>query len=181
MSQDSFEAITYHGGTNIAEARNGAAEKATGDWLCFLDGDDELGHGYLTEMERVHRRHYAPKRLFTPAVSYVRNRRRRPARFWPTIPFEKGNWLIIGTLIEREFFNEIGGFRDWPHGLEDWDLWARASLAGASVVKVPRAVYVAHWNEESAHHVLARDRRAWNRWHQKVGHSLWPELYDAVE
>lgn len=50
------------------------------------------------------------------------------------------NPCVIGTLIRRELFAEAGGFwseRAW----EDWSLFRRAWLLGATIDHVPAAVY----------------------------------------
>jgi GT2 family glycosyltransferase len=140
-----------------ATSLNNAAQAADGDWLLFLDADDELAPGYVGAMRRA-LEHATPLALLTPAVQQIRKGRPRPPFFYPECSFETGNWLVIGTLISRELFTQIGGFHEHPHGLEDWNLWARAVRAGATVVKVPDAVYRAHMNPRSKHHVLSRKR-----------------------
>lgn len=142
----------------IASARNLGAQDASGDWLCFLDADDELDPLYIRAMQQANRIKPGDRNLYTPKVSYVRRGRRERPRFWPTVPLESGNWMVIGTVVHRSLFDEVGGFREWPHGLEDWDLWSRIWRAGCQIVKVQRAVYVAHWNDNSKHHQLMRDR-----------------------
>lgn len=149
-----FEVLTEHfPDGDINTSRNALAAKATGDWLCFLDADDELEPDYLREMQAAY---CGRKKLYTPAVRIVRRRRSKPPDFYPQVDLRYGNWLIIGTLIERRTFLALGGFRDWPHGLEDWDLWARAHYAGLEVVRVPGAIYVQHRDGPSSHARAAR-------------------------
>jgi glycosyltransferase involved in cell wall biosynthesis len=155
------EVIKWHDdhGT-IATARNGAADQATGDWLCFLDADDQLDPGFIPWMNKTISRHPDHwKRLYTPAVVQVRGRGRRGPFFYPECDLEQANWLVIGTVISKRLFTEIGGFREHPHGLEDWNLWHRAVLAGAEIIKVKRAVYIAHYNHHSKHHAIRRNHR----------------------
>ena len=97
--------------------------------------------------------------LFTPAAQWVRKGIPAPPGFQKEVPLERGNWLVIGTMISRSLFWEIGGFHEHPHGLEDWNLWARAVRAGATIVKVPDAVYIAHVNPQSKHRVQFRANR----------------------
>jgi len=141
----------------IASARNELAAKAKGDWLCFLDADDELAPGFVEAIERASEREGGGSLLLTPAVQQIRRGKSRRAFFFPECSFETGNWLIIGTVVPAALHRKIGGFREHPHGLEDWNYWARCVRAGARIVKVPKAIYVAHYNEESKHHVLQRD------------------------
>src|SRR3990172_10108928 len=77
LDQGAHEIIMEHQpeGT-VASSRNAAAEKAKGDWLCFLDADDELAQGYLSAMRRVYEREQLPagsQLLLTPAVHFFLN------------------------------------------------------------------------------------------------------------
>lgn len=172
------EIILHHepDGT-IATSRNNAAAKATGDWLCFLDGDDQLAPGFVREIERRQRplthQPNMEQVLFTPAVSRVMNGRPQRARFYPEVPLPQANWLIIGTVIHRNLFNLVGGFHEWPHGLEDWHLWTRCHKAGCWIIKVPRAVYVAHYDPDSKHHTLMRNAQEHRRWYEKAKADVW--------
>lgn len=165
----------------ISSVRNALAEDAADGWLLFLDADDELAPGFVQAMQRTHDSMRDTSRvLFTPAVSYVRNGRRKQPRFWPEIPPQRGNWIVIGTLIERDFFFEVGGFKDYgdPPGsnaFEDWALFARCQQAGAVIVKVPRAVYVAHMDMNSRHRGASRETKA--AWHMEIGMDLFPDVY----
>jgi glycosyltransferase involved in cell wall biosynthesis len=152
----------------IGPVRNVLAEKATGDWLCFLDADDELAPGYLDAMAAVGGENV----LLTPAVSKVRKGRRSHPTFYPEVPLWQANWLIVGTLLRRDLFKAVGGFNDEPHGFEDWTLWAKCAKAGARVVKVPKAVYIQHVNPQSKHRLGWRDRRWQVETHQRVEREL---------
>lgn len=159
-AQEPHEVIVLHGtgGTSLAQTRNEAASRATGDWLVFLDADDELAPGYMGAMERALERHSVPADvLLTPAVEYVPQGRRprQAARIWPRKELREGNWIVIGTVLPRELFERVGGFREWPL-YEDWCLWQRCELAGAEIVEVPRAVYVAYADAHSRNRAPAR-------------------------
>lgn len=141
-----------HDGT-LATARNNGAKRAmekldstkTPDWLCFLDADDTLHPGFMRAMEdAVDEAKSKPGFLLAPAVSYVAP---DGSRSEPVIP-NQGMWpvlneCVIGTLIHRELFAHVGGFHEWPV-YEDWELWLRCVAAGATIVHVPGAVYLAN-------------------------------------
>lgn len=180
FGQDPHEVVAiYERGMTLAQVRNLGAAKATGDWLCFLDADDELGSGYIGAMRRALEQERgvdgAPL-LLTPAVSYILRSRAHPPRIASQVPLEFGNWLVIGTLVPRDLFNEVGGFID--HGIggyEDWSLWTRCHKAGARVVRVPEAIYRAHVNYRSRNRSASYEQRL--HWHYKIGRDIWPEYY----
>ena len=67
-TQDADEVRVAHDqdGT-CATSRNRGASDASGDWLLFLDADDEFAPGYVGAMRRALER-AAPTALLTPAV-----------------------------------------------------------------------------------------------------------------
>ena len=160
--------------------RNDLAERAMGEWLCFLDADDDLYPSYIAEMEyEMQFLDPVGRYLLTPAVAYSKpGQEKHDPQLLPTKGLEYGNCLILGTLIEREFFLELGGFRDWNarngNQMDDWDLWLRALRAGAKIVQVPDAVYVARM-----HPSPSRDesREVKLHWQWEIGRAHFPKLY----
>lgn len=176
--QGAYEIIVGHDDMeSLSHVRNTLAQKATGDWLCFLDGDDELAPNYLGAMERAFEQERGHSSLdgllLTPAVSFVRSSHKPKARFQREQDLRDGNWLTIGTLISTGTFIDSRGFRDWPL-YEDWDLWARSATR---IVKVSGAIYYAHYSPTSRNRRAHRAER--NYWHQMIGHDLWPDYYDT--
>ena len=158
----------------IASVRNELALTAKGDWLCFLDADDEIAPGYLDAMRAAYEQDRGDgPLLLTPAVSYVRKGKPAPPKFWGECSFTTGNWIVIGTLVQRSLFLEVGGFENFPHGLEDWQLWAKCVKAGARIIKVPDAIYLAHTNPKSKHAKLQRNRPNYMREYEAARASVW--------
>jgi len=162
----------------IASCRNDLAAQAEGDWLLFLDADDEIAPGFLAAMKRAiqqERRTRDVPLLLTPAVSYIRSGKRAAAMFHPVGDLRNDNFLVVGTLVERDLFHKVGGFSDYPHGFEDWSLWAKCWKEGAEVVQVQRALYIAHWNPNSKHKRGWKNRRWQMEMHNKIRAELFPE------
>ena len=165
------DVLHVHGET-LAESRNAGAARASTEWLCFLDADDELTPGYMDAMAR------ASADLRGPAVAYVRpNGRAAAPKLWPRVDLADGNYLLIGTLVRRDLFLEVGGFRGWPM-YEDWCLWQRCWLAGATIEQVPAAIYRAHVRPDSRNRAPGRDER--ERWHHEIRRANLPHLYQAA-
>lgn len=162
--------VVYEHGETLATARNAGAERATSEWLCFLDADDELAPGYMSAMAA------ADGDLRAPAVTYVRNGRPGTPKVWPAMPLTEGNYLVIGSLVRREMFLAVGGFREYSL-YEDWDLWQRCWLAGAEIVQVPDAVYIAHVRPQSRNRAPTHAEQT--AMHHEIRRANFPELYEA--
>ncbi|HYJ21625.1 MAG TPA: glycosyltransferase family 2 protein [Solirubrobacterales bacterium] len=163
--------VIHRHAASLAQARNEGAALAKTEWLCFLDADDELEPGYFEAMER------ATADLRGPAVSYVRHGRPTAPKLWPAQDLRDGNFLVIGTLIRKELFERVGGFKEWPI-YEDWCVWQRCAAAGATVEQVPDAVYVAHVRAKSRNRQPSRAERL--RWHHEIRQANHPELYEVA-
>lgn len=176
--QGACEVLVMHEpDATISEVRNANADCARGEWLLHLDADDELAPGYLDAMRAARDRTdvimETDRVLFTPAVSHVKKGRpAAPFFFDRGISLRQDNWLVVGTLVHRDLFFEVGGFGDYPHGFEDWSLWSKCFRVGAEIVKVPDAVYVYHHNPQSKHKQGWRDRKWQVETHQRVVREL---------
>jgi len=141
-------------------ARNAAVDQVDTEWMIHLDADDELEPGYLDHLAE------GTADLRAPAVRYVRPFHATPARV-PKVAghthrctaecLPEGNWLVVGTLVRTQMVRDAGGWRDFPWS-EDWDLWLRCWLNGATVEAIPAAVYRAHVRPDSRNR--APDRAA---------------------
>lgn len=178
QEQGAFEVIVHHAPKlSIGPARNQAAKGATGEWLCFLDADDELEHGYIEAMTNAICDQRRPEpALLQPAVRYLRKGRMADPILIPFKDLRTDNYLVIGTVLRRKLFEAAGGFNDYPHGFEDWSLWAKCWKLGAQVYPVPMAIYNAHVNPRSQHRMMWRDRKTQVETHLRIQAELFPEL-----
>lgn len=144
--------VVLNHGEALHTARNDAARACSTEWLCFLDADDALAPGYINAMAQ------ASGDLRAPAVSWVSEHSETTPRTLADRDIEVMNPCVIGTLIRRDLFLDLGGFRDWP-AWEDFCLFLRASRAGASIEHVPDAVYRA-WVRPGSRNQSVRDPRA---------------------
>lgn len=151
-AQDQARVVYAHADT-LHDARNAALASVRTGWVIHLDADDELSPGYIDAMSR------GTADVRGPMAQFVQDGRRR--RMWQPrvhnhdhdcvaecITSGAGNWLLIGAAVRTELVRRVGGWRDWPC-YEDFDLWMRVLLTGASVELVREAIYIAHVNPNS--------------------------------
>lgn len=123
---------------NLGSLRNSGAIRSDADWLIFLDADDELAPGYIEAMLS------GTGDMRWPATLGFYDDGTEDAEIGHLAPNGASlihhNWMVIGTMVRRDLFLEVGGFRDLPI-LEDWDLWIRMVLAGAKPESCFSAIY----------------------------------------
>jgi glycosyltransferase involved in cell wall biosynthesis len=139
--------VIYNHGQSLHEARNEGLYKVQTEFVCHLDADDELAPDFFHHMSKV------DGDLRPPSVNHVHEK----VTFMPTVVghrhvcvadcLEFGNWMVVGTVARTDLLKEIGGWKDWGT-FEDFDLWQRAWIAGATVTPAPKAVYRAYSTSE---------------------------------
>ncbi len=123
---------------NVSAQRNYGAKKAQGDFLIFLDADARINASFLEKIKK-----YINKKkglLFLPYLMPDREYK----QYKPL--FDLGNILVelsqslpkrfsLGgsIIIERNFFNLIGGFNDELYLSEDHELIQRAGSWGVTL------------------------------------------------
>jgi len=142
QSREPDEFFRIHG-NSLHEARNSGADKAKSKYLLFLDCDDQFEQGYIEAMMQPGP---YPNELRYPRIRYVsenstvNDNNLPPPITFPRKALDRGNYMVIGTMVERETFLAVGGFRDL-HAYEDWDLWVRCWLYGGEPRLVKDAIY----------------------------------------
>lgn len=116
----------------VSSARNLAAFKGSGDWIAFLDSDDEWIHQKLER--QINAVANSPElRFFHTEEIWVRN----GVRVNPKVKHQKhGADLLVRSLdfclispstslVRRDLFLEHGGFDEDFTVCEDYDLWLK--------------------------------------------------------
>jgi len=163
----------------VAAARNHGASKARGEWLVFLDADDELEKTYVARCLLAVRNAgpgvvyaYTQMRYFGDRDGIHRSgpfSRRRILR---------GNLVNTSALVKRSAFEHAGGFStEWRLGHEDCEFWVRLYSLGYEGVFVeePLLRYRQHGHSRNAlteTQLADLDWRLW--WTYK--RLYWPKL-----
>ncbi len=131
-----------------SQARNFGVSHASGDLVTFLDDDDCFLPGRLRSLVEFYQGsgdkysfissgRFAEVEDFSEIQSI-------PGQQFGVISLENikfGNSIDIGVLMEKSFFEQVGGFDEKLSSLEDWDLFIRA-LKVKDAYKIKRLDYV---------------------------------------
>ena len=132
----------------ISAATNEAAKLATGDFVAFLDQDDELEPGALADVALALAESPDTDVLYTDEDKLDETGERCE-------PFFKSDWspdqllshMYFGHLfvVRRALFEELGGLRPEFDGSQDYDLALRATERARRVSHVATVAY--HWRK----------------------------------
>lgn len=147
---ESFDhpAITYVYQSNkgLSGARNTGIRHSSGEFLTFLDSDDEFLPEKLTLL--IGKMHDNPDLGFIAGQAMLidQNGKSIPNTFESQLPtpisqLALGNPFHVGSvLIRRAWQEKIGFFDEALRSYEDWDFWLRLALAGCPMTVIPTPV-----------------------------------------
>lgn len=132
----------------IAGNSNAAAAKASGEFLALLDHDDRLAPTMLFEV--VTALNAQPE----TDIIYFDEDKLSEDGLQRLDPFFKPDWspelllsanYLMHSVLRRQLFEQVGGFRDDAAGAQDWDLLLRCTEQTTAIVHIPKILY--HWRK----------------------------------
>jgi hypothetical protein len=122
----------YQENKGIAAARNFGIRNSTGDFIGFLDNDDQwLPNKLEIQIKTLEKN---SKLAFVCSASHVIDEQGSIIDFWRVKSKEsfenlfEGNFILCLTvLMRRQCLDKIGGFDIAVSGSDDWDMWLRLS------------------------------------------------------
>src|SRR2546425_296266 len=129
------------------KARNLGARLARGEWLAFLDADDEWLPDKLAR--QLAAADEDAELIFTDCENFgachrVKARQSDTTEFFDGEVFEQlllGNFISLSSvLMRRDCFERLGGFSEEHTGVQEWDLWLGYVAAGGRVKVVRDAL-----------------------------------------
>lgn len=134
-------------GINIIENTNNALSMATGEYVVFMDCDDEISRNCLLELAKGIENHPEVEFLYSDFDKVDENGKRFDPSFWPdwsphTLTAQMYTTHV--TCYKREVVKELGGLAKGTQGAQDWDLVLRYVTRGNwNVLHIPKILY--HW------------------------------------
>lgn len=156
----------YQSNQGPAAARNKGIGRTSGQFIAFLDSDDEWMPGKLAAQLEFFRKN--PDYLICQTEEiWIRNGRRvnpmKKHKKYGGWIFEKCLPLCIvspsAVMMRREFFDEVGLFGESLPACEDYDLWLRASARmPIGLIEKPYVVKYGGHADQRSHQFPVMDR-----------------------
>lgn len=141
--------------------RNLGVAQAQGEWLLFLDDDDQFCDGYLDSMVAL-LEEYPEVQAWIPNVQGSKSRMRSPV---PMSHAQTHNRVggCSGFLIKKALFEEVNGFDPNFDAMQDWDFWLRLITMGALHYSGASGVVYAYHSKQKITHDLSAKYRGLRR------------------
>lgn len=130
----------------IAGATNLALEFATGDFVTFVDHDDQIAKEAVLRIAEAAIRYPDADLLYTDEDKLFENGAhlepiRKPS--WSPDYLESVMYIMHLLVVRKSILLELGGLRSQFCGAQDYDLALRASRKARRIVHIPQILY--HW------------------------------------
>ena len=138
--------LTFHQkNRGISETMNLAVRISDGEFLGFLDNDDELAPDCLYHIVKEINRSKA-RVIYTDEDLIGDDSSRLSVFYKPDFNqhlLYSHNYITHFLAVEKALFDEVGGFRTECDGAQDYDLILRLSEKNKQINHIPRVLY--HW------------------------------------
>ncbi len=130
----------------ISGATNEALSISTGDYVAFLDHDDELADFALWEVAKAINENPDIDLFYSDEDKIDQRGRRYDAFFkpdWSPDLFLSCNYICHFVVIKRSLLDRIGGLSESYNGAQDYEFLLRAMEFAPKIKRIPKVLY--HW------------------------------------
>jgi glycosyltransferase involved in cell wall biosynthesis len=171
-----FRYVRHEFNRGVSAARNTGARMARGDYLVFLDADDELVPDAVEKMLRAIESAGASWCItdtFIITGDTISVSRFNPPDGDPFLAILAMDFITRGIFFRRTDFEDIGMYDETLLACEDWEIFIRMTEPGKPFCYLAEPVYRYHRREGSltTGHlgtVLACNRRILNKHHRRL-------------
>ena len=130
----------------ISGATNAALTLCTGEFVAFLDHDDELASFALSEVVQAIGDHPDTELFYSDEDKLDEQDRRYDAFFkpdWSPDLFLSCNYICHFAVMKRSLVETLGGLDESYSGAQDYEFLLRASERTRKIRRIPKILY--HW------------------------------------
>jgi len=130
----------------IAENSNEALSLASGEFIGFLDHDDQLEPSAIYEVVKLLNENPDIDFIYSDEDKISTKGKRFDPHFkpdWAPDTFRSCNYIAHFSVIRKKIIDEVGRFRIGYEGSQDYDLFLRVTEITCKIAHVPKVLY--HW------------------------------------
>lgn len=159
---DRFRYVKLSKNQGISGATNAAIAMATGDWVCFLDHDDELPQDALHWIAATINQKPGSRLIYSDEDKIDEQGNRFEPYFKPDFNYElmlAQNMICHFTAVQKSLLDRVGPLRSEFDGSQDYDLFLRLveTLQKDEISHIPRILY--HWRACEGSTALSIDNK----------------------
>lgn len=163
-SDNRVKTVYLEKNAHISAATNAGIEQSVGEFVVFLDHDDELAPNALLEICTVINDYPNAKIIYSDEDLMSENGERITPHFksdWNPELLRAHNYITHLCCYKSDIFKLLGGMRLGYEGAQDYDLILRASsvVDAVDIVHIPKVLY--HWRMVEGSTALASDAKSY--------------------